>query len=267
MCLILFAAGAHSRFPLIVAANRDEAYDRRAAAVGLWEDHPNVYGGRDLERGGTWLGIARNGRFAAITNYRQGVRTEDARRTRGELTRNYLSATGDTLQYLQNVEEHRGEYHGFSLLAGTPDQLYFYSNRSDRITAIAPGVHGLSNRLLDEPWPKVQRGIAVLTQLLDAEENAITQTLFELLADRTAAPDHLLPSTGITLERERALSAAFIAGDTYGTRSCTVLLVGAAGDVFLCEHTYGAQGVPLEKRELRFQLDHQRRISAAPARA
>jgi uncharacterized protein with NRDE domain len=268
MCLILFAAGVHSRFPLIVAANRDEAYDRRAAPAAVWEDHPNVYGGRDLERGGTWLGIARNGRFAAITNYRQGVRTDDAARTRGELTRNYLTASGETLQYLQDAEKHRREYHGYSLIAGTPDQLYFYSNRSDDgITAIAPGVHGLSNRLLNEPWPKVQRGVAVLTRLLGAEENDITQTLFDLLADRTAAPDDLLPSTGITLERERALSAAFIAGETYGTRTSTVLLVGAAGGVLLCERTYGPRGVSLDRRELRFQLDGAGRVSAAPARA
>ena len=98
MCLILFAAGAHSGFPLIVAANRDEAYDRSAAPAALWEDDPNVYGGRDLERGGTWLGISRNGRFAAITNYRQGARTDDASRSRGERTRNYVTGTGDTLQ-------------------------------------------------------------------------------------------------------------------------------------------------------------------------
>jgi uncharacterized protein with NRDE domain len=267
MCLILFAAGVHSGFPLIVAANRDEAYDRRAAPAAMWEDHSNVYGGRDLERGGTWLAIARNGRFAAITNYRQGRRTGKAPRTRGELTRNYLTAAGDTLQYLQGIEEHRSEYHGYSLIVGTPDQLYFYSNRSDRITAIPPGVHGLSNRLLNEPWPKVQRGTAVLTQLLGAEENDITQTLFDLLADRTPAPDHLLPSTGITLERERAVSATFIAGETYGTRASTVLLVDAAGEVLLCERTYGPQGVPLDRREVRFQLDGAARISAAPARA
>jgi uncharacterized protein with NRDE domain len=267
MCLILFAAGAHRRFPLIVAANRDEAYDRRAAVAGQWEDHPNVYGGRDLERGGTWLGIARNGRFAAITNYRQGHHSGNAPRTRGELTRNYLTAAGDTLQYLRAVEEQRREYRGYSLIAGKPDQLYFYSNRSDGITAIAPGVHGLSNRLLNEPWPKVQRGVAVLTRLLGAEEDEIVQTLFDLLADHSAAPDHLLPSTGITLERERALSAAFIAGETYGTRASTVLLVGAAGEARLCEHTYGPQGVPLDRREVRFQLDGAPRVSAAPARA
>ena len=128
-------------------------------------------------------------------------------------------------------------------------------------------MHGLSNRLLNEPWPKVQRGVALLTRLLGAEEDEIMQTLFDLLADRSAAPDHLLPSTGITLERERALSASFIAGETYGTRASTVLLVGAAGEARLCEHTYGPQGVPLDRREVRFQLDGTPRVSAAPARA
>jgi uncharacterized protein with NRDE domain len=262
MCLILFAIGAHPRFPLIVAANRDEAYARPASDAAFWEDEPHVYGGRDLKRGGTWLGLASNGRFAAITNYRQRPRAGDAPRSRGDLTRDYLTGTAEPLEYLQGAEERRGQYRGFSLIAGSPHGLYFYSNRSNGIQPIPPGVHGLSNRLLDEPWPKVQRGVAVLTGLLESSEADVTEALLVLLRDRTAAPDHLLPSTGIALERERALSAAFIAGDTYGTRASTVVLVSKDGDVLFCERTFGPHGTPLNSTDRRFNLSHTSGIKA-----
>ena len=255
MCLILFAAGAHPRFPLIVAANRDEAYARPAARAGVWQDFPTVYGGRDLEQGGTWLGLARDRRIAAITNYRQGLRIGVAPRSRGELTRDYLVGATGAAEYLGRVEQRRDEYRGFSLIVGKPEALYFYSNRSNGIQPITPGVHGLSNRLLDEPWPKVLRGIAVLSSLLGASEGTITRTLFELLADRTPAPDDALPSTGIKLERERALSAAFIAGEAYGTRASTVLITTADGEALFCERIFGPGGSPLGRSEHRFRLE------------
>lgn len=265
MCLILFAAGAHPRFPLIVAANRDESYARPAARAAFWADHPNVYGGRDLEHGGTWLGLARNGRFAAITNYRQGQRFADALRSRGALTRDYLTGLQNTSEYLRDVEQRRTEYHGYSLIVGQPDHLYFHSNRANGIQPIAPGVHGLSNHLLDEPWPKVERGIAALSSLLGAAESAISQALFELLADRTPAPDPLLPSTGLAFERERAHSASFIEGETYGTRASTVLLISVDGSALYCERTYGPHGALLGISEQRFQLDCGITTTAAPA--
>jgi uncharacterized protein with NRDE domain len=255
MCVILFAAMAHPHFPLIVAANRDEAYTRPAEPAAFWQDHPNVYAGRDLEHGGTWLGISRSGRFAAITNYRQGPHYGHAPRSRGELTRDYLTGASSTNEYLRSVEERGAAYRGYSLIAGTPERLYFYSNRGKGVQAIMPGVHGLSNRLLDEPWPKVERGVSVLSRVLSAPERDIADTLFELLADRTPAPDHLLPSTGIALERERALSAAFIAGETYGTRASTVLIVNADGDALFCERTFGPRGAPLASSEQRFRID------------
>ena len=262
MCLILFAAGAHPQFPLIVAANRDESYARPASPAGFWKDSPSVYGGRDRAHGGTWLGLSRSGRFAAITNYRQGQRGADAPHSRGEITRDFLTGSGDTLEYLRQVEARDGGFHGYSLIAGTAAQLYFHSNRSSGIDPIPPGVHGLSNRLLDEPWPKVERGVSVLTSLLAAGEQTIVQTLFDLLGDRTPAPDPLLPSTGIALERERALSASFIAAEAYGTRASTVVLVTGAGEVLYCERLFGPHGAPLGGNEQRFTLEP----AAMPAR-
>jgi uncharacterized protein with NRDE domain len=257
MCVILFAVGVHPRYPLIVAANRDEAYDRPAASASFWTDHPHVYGGRDLEHGGTWLGLGTSGRFAAITNYRQGHRLTRAPRSRGELTRDYLIGGRDAAPYLADAASRGDEYGGYSLIAGTPQRLYFCSNRANGVQPIAPGAHGLSNRLLDEPWPKVQRGIAVIRGLLNAGEPTLTHALFELLADTTPAPDHLLPSTGIALERERDLSAVFISAESYGTRASTVILLGADGDVVYLERSFGPRGTALGSTERRFTLQPQ----------
>jgi uncharacterized protein with NRDE domain len=265
MCLILFAANAHPEYPLIVAANRDEAYARPAAQAAFWNDHPDVFAGRDLERGGTWLGISRDGRFAAITNYRQG-RSPDAERSRGELTREYLTGNAAPGVYLGRVEERAAEYNGFSLIVGDPGELWFYSNRGAAAQRIAPGVHGLSNHLLDEPWPKVRRGITELTALLGAGESELMESLLQLLADRAPAPDAVLPSTGIALERERALSASFIEGTAYGTRASTILLVAADGRVLFRERTFGPAGAPAGETEQRFQIELSRE-ARAPARA
>jgi len=254
MCLILFATQAHAEYPLIVAANRDEAYARPAASAAFWSDHPDIFGGRDLEQGGTWLGIALSGRFAAITNYRQRPRAPAAPRSRGEIARNFLCGSGNTPEYLENIAQRQQEYRGYSLIAGSLDQLYFCSNRAERTLLIPKGVHGLSNHLLDEPWPKVQRGIDRLGQLLAADEQTLTRKLFENLADRTPAPDTALPDTGLGLERERASSAAFIPGADYGTRASTVILVSAGGEVLFCERTFGAYGVLLGEVEQRFEL-------------
>ena len=228
MCLILFATKAHSDYPLIVAANRDETFSRPAASAAFWEDHPDVFAGRDLEHGGTWLGINRNSRFAAITNYRHPGRRAVAQRSRGEITREYLTGKIEPGEYLRGVAERASQYNGFSLIVGDPEALWFYSNRGAAAHRIASGVHGLSNHLLDEPWPKVRRGIAELTTLLRAGESELVARLLQLLADRTPASDEFLPPSGIASERERA---SFIEGTTYGTRASTVLLVGADGRV------------------------------------
>jgi uncharacterized protein with NRDE domain len=268
MCLILFAAQAHPRYPLIVAANRDESYARPTAAAGFWKDDPRVCAGRDLEQGGTWLGIARNGRFAAITNYRQGVRRADGARSRGELTRNFLTGDETPGAYVRDVETRAADYNGFSLIVGEPGAMWFYSNRGGAAQTIAPGVHGLSNHLLDEPWPKVLRGTAELRALLAADEAELVGRLFEVLADRAPAPEDSLPSTGVGHVRERALSASFIDGETYGTRASTVLLVGADGNVLVRERSFGPRGTALGETEHHFELDRNlNRAPPAPARA
>ena len=231
MCIILLAHKAHPDYPLILAANRDEAYDRPAAPAAFWSDHPQVCGGRDLEKGGTWLGLTRAGRVAAVTNFRDGLPKNPAARSRGELVGAFLTGNSDAGAYLERVKAQGDQYNDFILIAGDLDALYWLSNRGPGVERIPPGVHGLSNHLLNTPWPKITRSKRGVEALLDAAEPALVAGLFDLLADRSEAPDHELPDTGVGLSRERQLSAVFISGERYGTRASTVVLVDKQGGV------------------------------------
>jgi len=238
MCLILFAWHSHPDYPLILAGNRDEFYARPTAPAGFWDDHPQILAGRDLEQGGTWLGIHRSGRLAAVTNYRDGRAATRGTRSRGELVSGFLTSDLASEEYLQQVHRQRTAYDGFNLLIGTPDGLFSYSSRSEQLTEVEPGVHGLSNHLLDSPWPKVERGKAALRELRDSNPEALIERLLAVLADRAPAPDHALPDTGIDLVRERVLSPAFIATPNYGTRCSTILLLDTTGQVSFTERTH-----------------------------
>lgn len=255
MCLILLSVNSHPDFPLIIAANRDEAYARMAAPAAFWGDHPHIYGGRDLEKGGTWLGMTRTGRIAAVTNYRAGYGARDAPRSRGDLVSRFLLGNECAPAYLAQVASRGGEYNGFSLIAGDLDALYFVSNRGAGVHRIADGVHGLSNHLLDTPWSKVERGKHALQNLRGADVDTLAAGLFNFLADRSTAGDQALPDTGVGLQRERELSPAFISGERYGTRASTLVLVGGNGEVVFRERSFGANGRPLGETSGRFMLE------------
>jgi uncharacterized protein with NRDE domain len=246
MCLILFAWHAHPEYPLIFAGNRDEAYDRPSAAADFWSDAPGIYGGRDLEKGGTWLGLALSGRFAAVTNYRDGPPRKPADLSRGDLASGFLRGADTPEDYLRSVAPNGDRYGGYSLLVGNLDRLYYLSNRGPGIADIAPGTHGLSNHLLDTPWPKIRLGKQRLAALLEAGEAKLVDGLFDALADRTPAPDSELPDSGIGLQRERELSPAFIAGERYGTRASTVVLISRCNEVTHIERHFGPLGQVLE---------------------
>lgn len=254
MCLILFSFRAHRHFPLVVAANRDEHFSRPAAAAAFWDDHPEVYAGRDLEQGGTWMGISTRGRFAAVTNYRQGRPGAAAPRSRGALVRNFLTGDKSASAYMADIDG--DHYNPYSLIAGDLDALYFQSNRGSGVLPVAPGIHGLSNHLLDTPWPKVTAGIAALTATRNSDDpDALGSALFSLLSGRTPAEDAQLPDTGIERQRERELSPPFILGDLYGTRTSTLLLVHASGDVFVHEKRYGPGGIAQGEDARAFRLE------------
>lgn len=261
MCLILFAHKVHPDYPLVLAANRDESYARPTQAASFWRDYPQVYGGRDLDQGGTWLGIARSGRIAAVTNFRDANAAKASQRSRGELVSNYLRSSQGPAEYANRIKRDGHNYNGFNLLLGDVDELFYVSNRNGGVTAIAPGVHGLSNSLLNTQWPKVTRGCEAVAALMNAKTQDLIDGLFTVLTDRTIAADEDLPDTGVGLPRERSLSPAFIAAPSYGTRSSSVVLVNNHGQVVFVERSFGERGKPGSSVTGRFSLE------SAPASA
>jgi uncharacterized protein with NRDE domain len=254
VCLIVVGWQLREDYPLILAANRDEFFARPAAPADFWEDHGNVLAGRDSEQGGTWLGLTRSGRLAAVTNFRSGRRQRIGTRSRGWLVRDYLLSDQQPREFIAHVHASAEHYDGFNLIAGTQQGLFHYSNRSAEIIALPPGTHGLSNHLLNTPWPKVQRARQGLAALADSPARALPEALFELLADRTPAPDETLPDTGIGLEWERTLSTAFIQTPEYGTRCSTVVLFDRSGRAYLEEHSFAPDGSRLAHRRHELQL-------------
>ena len=255
MCLILFAYQANAAYPLVVAANRDEAYARPTATAAFWHDHPQVYGGRDLEMGGAWMGLTLGGRFAAVTNFRDGQPKGAAPRSRGELVGAYLTGTQPAQAYLEAVAARQSEYAGFGALAGDLESLWFFSNYGTGVQRVAPGLHGLSNHLLDTPWPKVAEGKRELAAVLDCGTQNLPQKLFAMLADRSGAPAHALPDTGVGMPREKQLGAKFIAVDErYGTRASTVIIVECDRQVLYAERSFGPRGQFAGEVTRRFQL-------------
>jgi uncharacterized protein with NRDE domain len=250
MCLIVFAWKCHSDYPLIMAANRDEYYQRPTALAGFWEDQPDILAGRDLRDGGTWLGVNRQGQFATVTNYREGHQ-QPAHRSRGELTANFLSSGTNIRQYAQHVIDVGDQYNGFNLLLGDGDQLHYCSNRQPQIQTVSPGIYSLSNHLLDSPWPKAIHAKEVLEPLL--KTNSVDRDLLiQSLQRRKPFADEHLPDTGVGLEMERMLSPPFIASKDYGTRCTTVLLKKYQAknnqiETTLVEQNYGDDGVPSER--------------------
>lgn len=235
MCLILIAHGAHSDFPLVIAANRDEYYQRPTARAAFWQDHPHILAGRDLECMGTWLGVTREGRFAALTNFRDPRERKTDAPSRGRLVSDFLAAEREPSEYLEQVAIEASRYNGFSLLAGDIDGVFYFCSRSGSVQRISPGIHGLSNHLLDTPWPKVARGKQRLQAALTPKPKA--ETLLHLLHDLEPAPEGELPDTGVGADWERVLSPALIVSPQYGTRSSTAVLFGGDGSVSFTERT------------------------------
>ncbi len=243
MCLILFAYHVHPDYRLILAANRDEFYDRPTAPADFWSSHPQVLAGIDLKEKGTWLGVTREGKFAAITNYRDPASWKADAPSRGKLVSRYLTESAGPEKYLRSVVKKADVYNGFNLLLGDGADLFVYSNRGD-VRKLSPGIYGLSNELLDTPWPKVRRGKQLLKKALAQKGKELEEALFDLLSDRLVPSDRNLPDTGIGLEWERLLASMFIKSPIYGTRSSTLLFIGKNRRVKLIEKIYNGEEEP-----------------------
>lgn len=251
MCTLLIGYRVHPRFRLVLAANRDEYYQRPTAPAHFWQEAPWIFAGRDLVHGGTWLGVTSTGRIAALTNYRD---PSDLHRhgphSRGRLVSGFLEEEAAAEEYLRRLRESGVPYGGYNLLVGDSERLFCYSNRNDELVAIEPGIHGLSNHLLDTPWPKVRRGKEGLADIL-SRESFTREDLFALLADDTRAPDEELPETGVGLELERLLSPIFIKSAEYGTRCSSVLIVDHEGRAIFIERSF--EGGEPKDRSATFQ--------------
>ena len=255
MCLLIFAHHVAPDYPLVFAANRDEFHARPTAPSAFWDDHPGLLAGRDLEQGGTWMGITRSGRFAAVTNYRDPARTAPAPRSRGELTVGYLAGDMSPGDYLQQLAGRAADYAGFNLLLGDETSLWYYANSGDLAPReLAPGIYGLSNARLDTPWPKVELGKARLRGIMDNSPAGLShEHLGTVVADRDLADISALGQLGQDSEMEQLLSAQFIVTPGYGTRSRTTLWCDAGGGVEWCEQGFDPAGEATALREERFR--------------
>ncbi len=245
MCLILFALKPNPQYKFVLMANRDEFFNRATQEAHRWSDH-NIIAGKDKEGGGTWLGITEKGRFTAITNYRDLQNIQPNAPTRGWLTLDYLKEPVNPAVYAQEVLQAGGAYNGFNLLVGDFNQLFYVSNYHNETIQLEAGIHGLSNGLLDEPWPKVALGKKKLQIILEANE-VRTEDLLSAMQDTRRAALETLPHTGIPVDKELALSSMFIEMEGYGTRCSTAILVDWGGNTVFHERTYDATGSVLSE--------------------
>ncbi len=255
MCLILLAYRSHPKLSLVVAANRDEFYARPTADAHFWADAPDLLAGKDLEAGGTWLGVTRSGRFAAVTNYAE-VTPPDAPCSRGELTQNFLAGDMGAQDYVATLDG--PAYRGYNLLVFDGQDLVYASNRAPT-QVLTPGVYGLANATLNTAWPKVTLGTELLQTALN--NHAQSADLLALLGDRTIPPDDQLPDTGRPLDLRRQTASCFIPGDAYGTRASTCLWI-SDDEIRFTEQNFGSLGEKHNRGDFAWPRDHQQQLGA-----
>ena len=253
MCLIFISFQHHQKYKLVVAANRDEFYDRKTAAADYWSDQPQILAGRDLEAGGTWLGMSTSGKISMLTNYRDLKNIKPNAPSRGQLVSDYLKSMQTAEAYMQSVESDGKEYNGFNLIVGNPEELWYYSNYRNGITKFTPGFYGISNHLLESPWPKVLIGKQKIAPALQ-KNDVDPERIFEILYDDHVADDDQLPDTGLPLERERALSSMFIKTPNYGSRCSTVVLVDRSNEVLFTERVYDLETFKYKTNTFTFSI-------------
>jgi uncharacterized protein with NRDE domain len=260
MCLIFFSINQHPTYKLIIAANRDEFYKRQTAPADYWQDHPNIIGGRDLEARkpdgscGTWMAMTKSGKMGMVTNYRDPKNIDPHAPSRGHLVSDFLENKTDPNDYLKQISNNGKIYNGYNLVVGSPDSLWYLSNYQNEIKKLSSGLYGLSNHLLDTPWPKVARGKAKFKTIIESDKIS-APALFDFMYDTEQAADDKLPETGIGLERERALSSMFIKTQGYGTRCSTVVLIDHNYNVEFTERVYDLNTFQFTERNFQFKVE------------
>lgn len=254
MCILFVAVNQHQDYPLIIAANRDEFFNRDTAESHFWAAHPHMLAGRDLQAGGSWMGINQQGYLASLTNIRAPDTIKSDVSSRGELVSQFLQSPSQTKFYQQTLEASKDRYNGYNLLFGKWDELAVYNNHNNRLDYLSSGFYGLSNADLNSPWPKINKGVNQLEQHCQNNQTIAAERLFELLLDTSKAPDEQLPATGAPIEWERRLSSIFIQGQEYGTRSSTVLTIDKNQQVNWQERTYNNQANCTSEQKFQFSI-------------
>ena len=255
MCILFVAVNQHKDYPLIIAANRDEFFARPTSPSKFWEHYPDQLSGIDEQAGGTWMGITRSGRMAALTNIRDPQKVNNEAITRGELVSHYLQGEQTIADYLTALQCSRDNYNGYNLLFGPWQDLSVYNNHLNQTQKLTTGVYGLSNASLNSPWPKINKGTFKLEEYCHDGHPIETDKLFALLKDSTQAADTHLPKTGIPLDWERRLSSIFILGEEYGTRSSTILLIDKNQNVTWKERSFDNQTACIAERNYNFSIN------------
>ncbi len=239
MCTVFLAFKTHPEYDIILIGNRDEFLDRPTLVAHLWEEKPEIFAGKDVKAGGTWMGVSRHGRFATLTNYRDPNDIRPEALSRGGLVTHFLTGTESPDSYLETVNADAELYNGFNLIAGTSEKVVYYSNKEKQIQSLNPGVYGLSNCFLNTPWPKVSDSIPLFRDLIAQKGTFPLEEAFGLLQNPTLYPDERIPETGVPLEWERKLSSLFIQiPPRYGTRQSSVILIHKTGEIMMEERTW-----------------------------
>ncbi len=242
MCLILFAYKAGPGKKLILAANRDEFFSRPTAAMDFWQDNPYILAGRDLKEKGTWLGMDRNCRFAALTNYRDPASVKNNPPSRGQIIKDYLTSDNSAADFLEKLQEQADSFNGFNLVLSDAKSFFWFSNKGGKPKQLGPGIYGLSNHLLNTPWPKIKKGTKALEKIVSNKKNVSAEDLFHLLENREIPHDSELPDTGVGIEWERILAPVFIGSRDYGTRSSSVIIMNNDGHSLIAERGFNKKG-------------------------
>ncbi len=253
MCLIFLSYKQNKEYPLIVLANRDEFYKRPTQSAHYWEENQNILAGRDLEGGGTWMGITKNGYMSMLTNYRDIANIKPNAPTRGKLVSDYLHGEFNPKEYLVALSKTGSSYNGYSLINGHFNDPWYYSNYDKKVVQLGTGLYGLSNALLDSKWPKIESGKMALAPLI-SKEKIDREELFDLMINPDLAKDQDLPQTGLPLEKERAISSMFINIEGYGTRCTTLIMVDKHGKVDFTERQYENGQATGEENQFSFQV-------------
>src|SRR3984885_13162858 len=253
MCLVLVVWKVHPLYPCVVAANRDEFHARPTAAADWWPDHPHILAGRDLQAGGTWLGLTRAGRFAALTNYRDPEQRRTDAPSRGALVAALLDSRASVAESLGHLQRVGANYNGFNVIFSDGERLGIYESVRGSGRELGPGIYGLSNHLLDTQWPNAQKAKSRLEAALS--DMSDTAPLLAFWRDDRPAPDAQLPQTGVGLEWERLLSSAFVRAPDYGTRCSTIIRIESRGRAYFDEWSWSPGGSDIGRVSMQFERE------------